>query len=406
MSTRKFEDLVSFSPKELKKNITQLCKDNIALSKQGIIGVAVSITGHAGLGKTSIIKQVAKEEKMSFVKLNLSNITDTGDLTGFPEIQYQARKGAGEVGWFNEHQLIDARKDGWMVSGINRTGYALPSWLPQDNKPMVLLLDDYNRAAPHMLQATMDLVNDQEYISWRLPIGSTVVLTNNPSEDSEYQGLTEMGAAQTSRFIEWSISFSKEDWAQWAVGAGIDDRCISFVLKYPELLSENKSVNPRIFEKFFRLIACRKDWSTELSKSYISTIGMGSIGKEALMNFRKFIDGDLAKLPSPEDIMKTANYNMKDFIKGFVVDKAGKIREDIGYITLTRLTNYLLTEYANKSFPAEDAKLLYEIGLAEHNNLKVIGEDNWTKALARLTDEGGDRFNSIGIETRLMVDML
>ncbi len=40
----------------------------------------------------------------------------------------------------------------------------------------------YNRVTPMMANACMTLIDEQKYISWGLPKGSTIVLTCNPSD--------------------------------------------------------------------------------------------------------------------------------------------------------------------------------------------------------------------------------
>ena len=52
---------------------------NLELQKDGITPVAIGFEGTAGLGKTSIVKQVAEEKGMTFVKLNLAMVDEVGD---------------------------------------------------------------------------------------------------------------------------------------------------------------------------------------------------------------------------------------------------------------------------------------------------------------------------------------
>ena len=69
----------SLSTKEVKDFLNFIIKNNIELQKVGKKPSSVEIIGEAGLGKTSIVEQIAKENDLDFVKLNLSQIEELGD---------------------------------------------------------------------------------------------------------------------------------------------------------------------------------------------------------------------------------------------------------------------------------------------------------------------------------------
>ena len=88
--------------------------------------------------------------------------------------------------------------------------YAPPEWLPKEDNPngTILLLDDYSRATQYFIQATMELIDKGEYISWKLPQYTTVVLSSNP-DDGEYSVST-MDNAQKTRYINFNVEFNLE----------------------------------------------------------------------------------------------------------------------------------------------------------------------------------------------------
>ena len=49
----------------------------------------MEVVGESGIGKTSAVLQMAKENDLDFVKLNLAQIEELGDLVGFPVRQFQ-----------------------------------------------------------------------------------------------------------------------------------------------------------------------------------------------------------------------------------------------------------------------------------------------------------------------------
>lgn len=46
---------------------------------KGLTPIAICIEGEAGLGKTSLVEQVAEKRQMTFCKLTLSQLEEVGD---------------------------------------------------------------------------------------------------------------------------------------------------------------------------------------------------------------------------------------------------------------------------------------------------------------------------------------
>ena len=55
------------------------------------------------------------------------------------------------------------------MTGKNRMSYCAPEWISDKKEGGILLLDDWNRADMRFIQAVMELVDRQQYISWSLP---------------------------------------------------------------------------------------------------------------------------------------------------------------------------------------------------------------------------------------------
>lgn len=69
---------------EVKDNLKYLIKNNKSLIEQGKRPIAIGIEGSAGLGKTSILQQIADEMGYGYIRLNLAELEEVSDLTGFP----------------------------------------------------------------------------------------------------------------------------------------------------------------------------------------------------------------------------------------------------------------------------------------------------------------------------------
>jgi len=330
---------VSLNTGELKTFIKQIIDNNRFIQQKGLTPVAVNVEGDHGLGKTTVISQIAKEEGLDFVKINVAQLDELSDLVGFPIKEFQISKtvnGESKTKWVTEMEAERAIKDPTVkLTGVKRTTYCPPEWIADKKGGGILLLDDYTRGSQIMMQACMDLIYTQEYYSWKLPEDWTIILTTNP-DNGDYQ-VTSMDDAQKTRFISCKLKFDVDCWAKWAEEANLDNRCINFVLKHPELIG-NKT-NPRSMTTFFNSIAGFENFADHLP--IVQMIGEGSVGPEATTLFTTFIHNKLDKLPTPKDIMSdniTAETCIEKLIDVIGFDNG--YRSDIASIMATRILNY------------------------------------------------------------------
>ena len=90
----------------------------------------IMLTGRHGIGKSQILTKYFESAGMTVKTLFLGQMSDPGDLLGLPS------------------------KD----EATGKTIFMPPYWFPLDGKPIVLFLDELNRARPEILQTVMDLV--------------------------------------------------------------------------------------------------------------------------------------------------------------------------------------------------------------------------------------------------------
>jgi hypothetical protein len=313
----------------------------------------LNVVGNAGLGKTTIVSNLAKEEGMQFVKINLAMIEELSDLVGFPVKEFQIGKDTPDglkTKWVTEMEAELAVKAGFKLTGARRTAYCAPEWISGKGESGILLLDDYTRADPRMIQACMDLINTQEYISWKLPKDWTIILTTNP-DGGDYH-VNSMDVAQTTRFISCDLKFDVDCWAQWAEETAMDGRCINFILKHPEVVTE--STNPRAITTFFNAISSFEKFEDNLPM--IQMIGEGSVGADMTSLFTLFINNKLDQLMSPKDIILHDN---EDYIVGTLKSTVGRgddYRADIASIMSTRIVNFALAHFKTNPMKSEVIK--------------------------------------------------
>ena len=332
---------VQLNPDELKGFLSHIITNNRKLQGEGKNSVSTEVVGESGIGKTSTMLQLAEEEGLSLVKLNLAQIEELGDLVGYPTKEYQMTKNVGtdtepnwNTKWIDEQLLAEARGRGYQATGKAQMSYCPPEWIAGKEEGGILLLDDWNRADVRFIQAVMELVDRQEYISWKLPKNWHIILTANP-DTGDYM-VQSIDSAQKTRFVSVNLRFDVECWAKWAESAGIDGRCINFLLLHPELVTQE--TNARSITTFFNAISSFTQFEKELPM--IQMIGEGSVGEEFAGMFSSFINNKLDKLVSPDVMM---NNKSDDFVRNTLKEAIGvghNYRADIASVLCTRFANY------------------------------------------------------------------
>jgi MoxR-like ATPase len=158
----------------------------------------ILLVGKHGIGKSEIITQFYSEKGMKVISFFLGQMSDSGDLIG---LMYK-----------NEE------------TGISE--FLPPFWWPAKDEPIVLFLDELNRARPEILQSIMDLALNKTLAGKRLPNNSVIISAIN--EGDEYQ-LTDLDPALISRFNMYSFKPTVDEWLLWATKQNLDARIIQFI---------------------------------------------------------------------------------------------------------------------------------------------------------------------------------
>jgi hypothetical protein len=326
-------NLIALNANELKQFLTHIIENNRFIQEQGKMPVSIEVIGESGIGKTSSIIQLAKELKLNFVKLNLSQIEEIGDLVGFPIRQFEVSNSTETI-WIDENSYDEYLKLDYKPTGGNRMSYCPPEWISGKESGGILLLDDWNRADTRFIQAIMELIDRQQYISWSLPKDWHIILTANP-DNGDYL-VSSIDNAQKTRFITVHLKYDVDCWAKWAEENHIDGRCINFILLHPELVTTE--VNSRSVSMFFNSISSIKSFDDQLP--LIQMIGEGSVGPEFSSMFTMFINNKLDKMISPQNIMEQDEKYVLNTLKS-IVGKDDNYRADLASTLSTRIINYL-----------------------------------------------------------------
>lgn len=330
---------------EFTQTLSYLIDNNHKLIDKGDTPISVCLEGDAGLGKTSVVQQLAQSKNMTFVKINLAQIEEPAELVGFPYKEFKIILN-DEERWVPA-EMLSAIHD-YIPTSESRMKYAVPSWLPSEFNPngTILLLDDFSRANSLIISAVMEIINTGSYLSWELPKYTNIVLTSNP-DNGEYM-VQALDNAVKSRMITFTGKFDVKEWAQWAEDFGLDGRTINFALLYEsELFTPHNNVilaNARNYTTFCRAISGIEDWSTSEALSSILQIASGCfLEKENTMGalFTTFINNKLDSIISPQELINGSWDKVKRELKNTLYD-GEQYKAHIASLIGTRLLNFCL----------------------------------------------------------------
>lgn len=182
------------TPSDLKAYLDNLIRKNLQISTM--------IWGPAGIGKSSIVGQIAQEYDMDFVDVRLSQLAPT-DLRGLPVAEDGMSK------WYP------------------------PEFLPQGGKG-ILFLDELNMAPPAMQGVAQQLILDRKVGSYVVPSGWFVWAAGNRKEDRA--AVFDMPAPLANRFLHLEAQADFDSFKAYALETGVHEQIIAFLSFRPTLL--------------------------------------------------------------------------------------------------------------------------------------------------------------------------
>ncbi len=257
----------------------------------------IMLVGKHGIGKSEIVKTFFERQGKHVETVFCSQAADPGDIIGLPRYNKET----------------------------NRTEFAPPYWFPTDNTPIVLFLDELNRARPEILQVVMDLTLNRKISNYKLPDGSQIISAINDGD--EYQ-LTTLDPALVSRFNVYQLQPTVREWIEWAETHNLNQKVISFITINNNFLDPIISEDYSIIEKS----PDRRAWkrvSDILNAGYKLSINFkrmlsGIIGGSAAATFYEYLKSDdvnitvekiLTEFSSVESYLHKAQYKVQEYTR-------------------------------------------------------------------------------------------
>lgn len=413
------------SMKEVNNLVNYTIDNNIKLEEKGLTPIAISLEASAGIGKTSILQQIAKERNMGFTKISLHEMEEAGDLIGFPVVEYECqvakrvKDADGNVRaqvlpgtvWLSSKQIDSYDKNSMLrQTGKSRMSYAKPAWVPEYNENgNMVVLDDYVRANPQLLQACMELILTQRYTSWSLPKKTTICLTNNPDDGTN--NVNSLDEAQRTRFLNFNVAWDLDAWMRWAEGAGIDGRCINFVSSYSgELFNANENgeriCNPRSFVMFANMIQGVDDWDNPESLNFITTISKGCFKDEGgrfSKMFTTFLRNKMHLIIQPKEMLLGKWSDVQPKLAALLYDSDGSPRPDISTLLEKRFSNFVsawLDSDAKTPIATVKDRIVDFID-SEEKGVRLFSRDSLYHMIKKITSEHKNQTNKLLFEPKI-----
>jgi hypothetical protein len=190
------------TPQELTPFLSNLIKNRLQLS--------LMLWGPPGIGKSSIVFDVAEQSDLELVDLRLSQLAPT-DLRGLPVAE------DGLSRWFP------------------------PEFLPHKGKG-ILFLDEINMAPPTMQGIAQQLILDRRVGSYRVPEGWFIWAAGNRKSDRA--AVFEMPSALANRFIHLDLVPDFESFKAWGLRSGLSEQVLAFLAFRPSLMHQIDAQRP------------------------------------------------------------------------------------------------------------------------------------------------------------------
>jgi MoxR-like ATPase len=205
------------TPSELKTYLIRLVERENRLS--------LMIWGPPGIGKSSIVAQVAQARGLDFIDLRLSQLAPT-DLRGLPVPEN------GLARWYP------------------------PEFLPRAGSG-ILFLDELNMAPPALQGIAQQLVLDRRVGAYTVPDGWFIWAAGNRKEDRA--AIFEMPSPLANRFLHLEVLPDFEAFKDYALLRSFDERLLAFLSFRPTLLHKQDAhapawPSPRSWEMANRLL--------------------------------------------------------------------------------------------------------------------------------------------------------
>jgi len=243
----------------------------------------VFLWGAPGVGKSSVVAQLARKNNMKLIDVRAS-LLDPTDLRGIPYVDN------GVAYW------------------------APPSFLPSEKNSRGILFFDELNAAPPLVQASLyQLTLDRRVGEYELPEGWRIFAAGNRAQDSSV--VYRMPSALANRFVHLDFEVDVDDWAAWALQNKVHPQVVAFIRTRRELLLDMSDMDrafptPRSWEIFSSAL------KSVTNPDDVADVLIGIVGEGAAMEFLGYREQTLTEAALKEILKDPENADLPQDIGG------------------------------------------------------------------------------------------
>jgi len=321
----------------------------------------VLIRGRHGIGKSEVVYSYAAKAGLPVVERRASQMTE-GDLLGLPDNR-------------------DCE-----IAGKKATTWNAPDWLVLAcSQPVVLFLDEVDRATTEVRQGIFELTDSRKINGWHLHPDTLIFAAVNGGEHGSQYQVGEMDPAELDRWTVFDLAPTVEDWLAWAKDA-VDGVIFDFINGNRTHLEHSGDYEPN------KVYPSRRSWKRlndclvkgrliEAGASpVIFNLAAAFVGFEAAVAFNDFV-ANYQRIVTVEDILDSGKVSAtKDFSitdHNALADKmilSGRFA-DLSAAATKNLAEYWITlpsEVAMKLF-TEIGKQNVQLSIAFHKTTTAAG---------------------------------
>jgi len=333
----------------------------------------VLIRGRHGVGKSEVVYMIAEQRGMPVVERRASQMTE-GDLLGLPDTADTA------------------------INGRKCTTWNAPDWLVTAcEQPVVLFLDEVDRATVEVRQGLFELTDSRKINGWNLHPDTLIIAAVNGGEHGAQYQVGEMDPAELDRWTVFDVEPTDEDWLKWANGR-VNTIIWDFINQNRQHLEHKSDFEPnkvypsrRSWVRFNDSAAPANVLGEEGDRNLLFNLATAFLGFEAAVSLKDFVENyawqvTIQDILDRGEIDKATKWGINDhsaMIEKF--EAAETFTEELTDDQIQNLANYFVT------LPSEVAMKMWTV-LGDANNVNNV------VALHKATTSDGKRVSDHLVE--------
>jgi len=334
----------------------------------------VLLRGRHGVGKSQVVYLIANDMDLPVVERRASQMTE-GDLLGLPD-------------------TADTT-----INGRKATTWNAPDWLVTAcEQPVVLFLDEVDRATLEVRQGLFELTDSRKLNGWYLHEDTLIVAAVNGGEHGAQYQVGEMDPAELDRWTVFDVEPTDEDWLTWAKDGVVDTIVWDFINQNRQHLEHKTDFEPnkvypsrRSWDRFNKSAVPAGVFEEGGDQDLLFNLATAFLGFEAAVALKDFVDKyewqvTIEDILDKGELSRTEQWGINDhaaMIEKF--EATNTFAEDLTEPQIANLAEYFV------SLPSEVAMKLWTV-LGDTDNIENV------VALHKATTNSGKRVSEHLVE--------